>query len=49
MVLYQRKAVAPFEALKLSTGDYVMEKEGQAVTVPKADFEKEFEPVPLAS
>lgn len=49
MALYQAKPVkpVPFEALKLSSGAYVMEKNGQAVTVPAAEFEKEYEPVPL--
>jgi hypothetical protein len=46
MPQFRQKNTPTIEALILPTGDYVVIKAGAPITIPKAQFEAEFEPVP---
>ena len=47
MPLYRPKAVASFEALPAANGDYVFITNGKLTTMPKAEFEAKYEPIPF--
>lgn len=47
MPLYRLKSVAEFEALVLADGNYTFVTNGKLTTMPKAQFEAMYEPVPF--